>query len=38
MVTGPGEYSFALTGATGDVVAFSSRQGANAPQLVINFG
>jgi hypothetical protein len=37
-VTGPGEYSFALTNGPGDVAAFSTRQGANAPQLVINFG
>ncbi len=38
LVTGPGQYSFTLTGAGSDLVAFSSRQGTNAPQLVINFG
>jgi PKD repeat protein len=38
VVTGPGEYSFTLTGATADLVQFSSRQGANPPQLVISFG
>ncbi len=38
VVTGPGEYSFTLTGATADLVAFSSRQGVNPPQLVISFG
>ncbi len=38
VVTGPGQYSFTLTGANGDRVQFSSRQGVNAPQLVINVG
>ncbi len=38
VVTGPGQYSFTLTGAGADLVQFSSRQGANPPQLVINFG
>lgn len=38
VVTGPGEYSFTLTNANSDLVQFSSRQGANAPQLLISFG
>lgn len=38
VVTASGEYSFTLTNASGNVVAFSSRQGTNPPQLVINFG
>jgi PKD repeat protein len=37
-VTASGAYSFTLTNASGDLAAFSSREGANAPQLVINFG
>jgi hypothetical protein len=37
-VTAAGEYSFTLTNAGSNVVAFSSRQGANAPQLVVSFG
>ena len=38
VVTGPGQYSFTLTNANSNLVQFSSRQGANAPQLVISFG
>jgi PKD repeat protein len=38
VVTGPGEYSFTLTNASNDIVQFSSRTGANPPQLVISFG
>ncbi len=38
LVTASGQYSFTLVGATADLVAFSSRQGLNAPQLVISFG
>lgn len=38
VVTGTGQYSFTLTGAINDLLQFSSRQGANAPQLVISFG
>jgi FOG: PKD repeat len=38
VVTGPGEYSFTLTGANSDLLQFSSREGANKPQLVVNFG
>jgi PKD repeat protein len=37
LVTGPGEYSFTLTGASADAVAYSTRQGTNPPQLVISF-
>jgi hypothetical protein len=37
-VTASGEYSFTLTNAGSDLAAFSSLQGANAPQLVISFG
>ena len=37
-VTASGEYSFTLTNAGNNLVAFSSRQGANAPQLVVSFG
>jgi PKD repeat protein len=38
VVTGPGQYGFTLTGASSDLVQFSSRQGANPPQLVLKFG
>jgi PKD repeat protein len=38
VVTGPGQYSFTLTGAGADLVQFSSRSGANPPQLVVSFG
>ena len=38
VVTASGEYSFTLTNATNNLVQFSSRQGANAPQLVVSFG
>jgi len=37
-VTAAGEYSFTLTNAGSDLAAFSSRTGANPPQLVISFG
>ncbi|MGZ4676491.1 MAG: CBM96 family carbohydrate-binding protein [Acidimicrobiia bacterium] len=37
LVKTSGAYSFTLTGASADAVAFSSRQGANAPQLVVSF-
>ena len=36
-VTASGEYSFTLANGNSNVVAFSSRQGANAPQLVVSF-
>ncbi len=36
-VTGPGQYSFTLTNSSNDLVAYSSWQGANAPQLVLSF-
>ncbi len=38
VVSASGEYSFVLTNAGTNLVAFSSRQGANAPQLVVSFG
>ena len=38
VVTASGEYSFTLTNANSNLVAFSSHQGANAPQLVVSFG
>ena len=36
-VTAAGEYSFTLTNASSDLVAYSSRQGANPPQLALSF-
>ena len=38
VVTASGEYSFTLTNANNNLLQFSSREGANAPQLVISFG
>lgn len=37
-VTAAGEYSFVLANGNKDLVAFSSREGSNAPQLVVSFG
>ncbi len=36
-VTAAGNYGFTLTNASSDTVAFSSREGAHAPQLVLTF-
>ncbi len=36
-VTAGGAYGFTLTNGNSDTVAFSSREGANAPQLVLRF-
>ena len=37
-VVGNGTYSFVLTSSSSDTVAFSSREGANPPQLVVTAG
>ena len=37
-VTGAGQYGFTLTNGSSDLVAFSSREGANPPQLVVSYG
>jgi len=38
LVTGNGTFSFVLAGDSNDAVAFSSRQGIQPPELVVNFG
>jgi calcineurin-like phosphoesterase family protein len=38
LVTGNGTFSFVLAGDSNDAVAFSSRQGAQPPQLVVTLG
>ncbi|MEP6625809.1 MAG: PKD domain-containing protein, partial [Acidimicrobiia bacterium] len=36
-VTGAGQYGFTLTNGSTDLVGFSSKEGANAPQLVLSY-